>query len=109
MKKLREWIENGEEWIKVLGGDFNIRTGRKGGEWERKGEKGKEKGGRGMGRLIGKEGNCVVFLRELGWSILNGNVEGDEGEWTYTREKGDRSSIMFWEMKSQGRGKMNEG
>lgn len=25
------------------------------------------------------------FMEELGWSILNGNVEGDEeGEWTYT-------------------------
>lgn len=29
-------------------------------------------------------------MGELGWSILNGNVKGDEeGEWTYTGGKGE--------------------
>lgn len=27
-------------------------------------------------------------MGDLGWSILNGNLEGDEGEWTYTRGMG---------------------
>lgn len=37
---------------------------------------------------------CEV-LEETGWSILNGNVEGDEeGEWTYTRGGGE-SAIHY--------------
>ena len=30
------------------------------------------------------------YLKERGWDILNGNIEGDEeGEWTYTRGRGN--------------------
>ncbi|KYN12146.1 hypothetical protein ALC57_15690 [Trachymyrmex cornetzi] len=38
-----------------------------------------------------KEGNKLVeVIRERGWSILNGNVKGDEkGNWTYTGGKGN--------------------
>lgn len=75
MEKLREWIENGEEWVKVLiGGYFNVREG--------KGESGRGKGRRGGKRRssdgkINWEGRklCSFFLEELRWSILNGNVE----------------------------------
>lgn len=37
MRKLREWIEEGEERMTVLiGRDFNARTEWEGGEWEKK-------------------------------------------------------------------------
>lgn len=39
MEKLREWIENREEEVKVLiGGTFKARTGRKGGSEREKGK-----------------------------------------------------------------------
>ena len=37
LEKLKEWTENGEqEWETLIGGDWNARTGRRGG-WEMEG------------------------------------------------------------------------
>lgn len=71
--------------------------GRKG-----KGENERGKGRRGWGgkkEVVGREDEegrkLCNFLRKLGWSILNGDVEGDEeGKWTYTGGKG-RSVINY--------------
>lgn len=84
MERLKEWMENREKEVKVLiRGDFNAR--------EEKGEKevGEEKR-KLRGEKINRKGRKLCgFLGELGWSILNGNVEGDEkGEWMYTEKKG---------------------
>lgn len=62
MEKLRVWMENREEEVKVLiGEDFYAKTGREG---RRVGEKRKEGVGEGKkwsrdGKI--NEGNCVVF------------------------------------------------
>lgn len=40
--------------------------------------------------IIGEGKILIVFLKERGWSIFNGTIEGDwEGEFTFTEGKGD--------------------
>ncbi len=43
-----------------------------------------------MDRKENKNGSKLVeFIREKGWSILNGNIERDDkGNWTYTGGRG---------------------
>lgn len=56
LKKLREWMENGEKRVKVLiGRNFNAKMGRKRGEGDGKGKR------RLRDRKINGEGNCVGF------------------------------------------------
>lgn len=76
---------------RLIGGDFNARTGGEGGEVR------EEMGGGELGERnskdskINKEGRRLCkFIKERGWSILNGNIRGDEeGEWTYTGGRGN--------------------
>ncbi|XP_011864832.1 PREDICTED: sodium/potassium/calcium exchanger 1-like, partial [Vollenhovia emeryi] len=89
IEKLRKWMENREEGVKTLiGGDFNARTGTGGGgeegdEERVRGRKSRDEKSNGEGRRLCR------FLEEMGWSIMNGNTEGDEeGEWTYTGGRG---------------------
>jgi len=92
MDKLRRWMEDREEEVSVIiGGDFNARTGRKGGRWEEDENEDRDEERRKSrdGKINGEGRRLCGFLEELGWSILNGNVEGDEeGEWTYTGGNG---------------------
>lgn len=83
-------MESREVGMRVLiGGDFNARTGEKeGGVGNKEGE-GQEMR-KSRDKVINGEGRKLCsFLDELGWGILNGNMEGDEkGKWTFTRGRG---------------------
>lgn len=87
-RKIKRWMENGEEGVRVLiGRDFNTRTGREEGSVGEDGEEwDKEEKRKLKDRKFNGEGRKMYgFFKELGWLILNGNVEGDEEEkWTYT-------------------------
>lgn len=87
MENLAEWIEGRKEGVKtIMGeGDFNARTGRKRGRKKEENE-GEEKEKR---KSIDKKKNkdeikLVEFIREKGWSILNGN---EKRNWTYRGKK----------------------
>lgn len=87
---LREKVEREEEGTRVLIGDFNARTGEEGGiikkgEWEKdwRGRRSKDKKVNAEGRVL------VKWVEEVGWTIFNGSVKGDEkGDWTYTGGRG---------------------
>jgi len=83
-------MEDREEGGRILiGGDFNARTGNKGGRINKEDEE--EEIGRTSkdGKINGEGKKLIKFIREKGWAILNGEMEGDkEGEWTYTGSRG---------------------
>lgn len=39
------------------------------------------------GRRVGRDYQEVRFVEERGWSIFNGNLKGEEGEYTFTGGK----------------------
>ncbi|XP_068991496.1 trichohyalin-like [Neodiprion pinetum] len=83
--ELKERAEEIEGGVKVLvGGDFNARTGQEGGGCWGEGEE-DSRSRKSQDRKINSEGRQLVqFLEETGWTIMNGNIEGDEeGEFTY--------------------------
>ena len=55
-----------------------------------------------MDRKKNKDENKLVeFIKEKGWSILNGNVKGDEkGNWTYIGER--RNSVIDYILVDEG-------
>ncbi|EZA52870.1 hypothetical protein X777_07989 [Ooceraea biroi] len=74
----------------IIGGDFNARTGRKGGRklGEEEGEGEERKSRDEKENNEGRE--LVEVIGERGWMIVNGGMEGDEeGEWTYTGGRGE--------------------
>lgn len=78
-----------EEEKVLIGGDFNVKIGQEGKvEWE------EEKNNilkQSKDKVKNKEGRQLLEMtEEKGWSILNGNTEGDEkGEWTYVGARGN--------------------
>ncbi|KYN21992.1 hypothetical protein ALC57_05622 [Trachymyrmex cornetzi] len=90
LESLAEWMKGKEEGIRtVIGGDFNARTGSEGGRIREvmEGEEEEKKRSRDRKNKVG--GKLVEFIRERGWSILNGDVkEDEEGNWTYTERRG---------------------
>lgn len=78
---LREWMEEGEEGVKVLiGEDFNVRTDSEGGRMVEDGEEKMEvEGRRSKNRKVnGEKWKLCGVLEKLGWSILNRGAAGDE-------------------------------
>lgn len=63
LEKLREWMKNREEGVRVLiEGDFNARERGRVGENREEGDE-ERKEGQGIRRLIGKEEKCVDLWR----------------------------------------------
>ncbi|XP_043521439.1 protein PXR1-like [Frieseomelitta varia] len=78
----------------LLGGDFNARTGKKGGIYE-----GEDKKRSSKDKICDREGKVLLEVVENdGWHILNGNVDGDEkGEYTFIRKKREvRKLLKKW-------------
>jgi len=94
LRVIEEWMGEGKKGDKVVvGGDFNVRTGREGGAGSREedyssGEK-KSRNSKD-GKINGEGRKLVEKIEEWGWSIWNGNTIGDEeGEFTFTGGKGN--------------------
>ena len=90
IERIRDWMEEKRTGMKTLiGGDFNARTGERGGgvieEWWEEGEGSRKS----KDKKINREGSILLKeIEEMGWEIFNGGVKGDEeGEWTYTGGK----------------------
>lgn len=113
LQVLEKWMEGKETgtWT-IIGGDFNARTGRKGGGVT----DGEEEGAEGRGRQskdskTNKEGRLLVdFIEEREWMILNRNTKGDKrGEYTFTgggRMYGNR--LHYRRRGDEGKGRRNE-
>jgi len=90
---MEKWMEEKREGEKVIiGGDFNVRTGREGGAKKREGnyKSGKKKSRKSKDKKSNRKGRKIVEkIEEWGWSIWNGNtIEDEEGEYTFTGGKG---------------------
>lgn len=86
-ERMEKFIEDLDGNQIIIGGDFNIRTGKLGGEQEEEGgieRKSKDK-------LIGNGGRGLSdYVKSKGWYILYGSREGDwEGECTYVGARGN--------------------
>lgn len=89
LEKLKIWVEERNEEMKtIIGGDFNARAEREGGGEEKR-EEDEEEGRRPKDGKINEDGRKPMdYLEVRAWSILNGNISGDEvGEFTYVEER----------------------
>jgi len=93
METLREKVEEeDEEWL-LIGGDFNARTGSRGGPIHDEEEDEKRTETRkSVDKVVNREGRILIdIIEERGWAILNGSF-GKEGGWTYIGDLG--SSVI---------------
>jgi len=83
-------IEDREDCLIIIGGDFNIRTGELGNIEEMGIER------RSKDKTIGNGGrNLIDWVQKRGWYVLNGTSKGDwEEEFTYVGARG-RSVINY--------------
>lgn len=103
--KLWEKIDYVEEGTMLIGGDFNIRIGQEGGTVKSQEEAKKVGVSASKDKVIGNGGKGMIeAVNKQGWTIANGNVEGDEeGEFTYTGSRGS-SVIDYVIMNERARG-----
>ncbi|KAI4480730.1 hypothetical protein M0802_014122 [Mischocyttarus mexicanus] len=90
LEQIREWMEGkGREGRVIIGGDFNARTGERGGSVFGSEEEGVLGGRRSKDKKVNREGlKLTKVLGEVGWGILNGGIKGDEeSEYTFTGGK----------------------
>ena len=93
METLREKVqEEDEEWL-LVGGDFNARTGSRGGPINDEEEKEKRSETRkSIDKVVNREGRILIDkIEERGWAILTESF-GREGGWTYIGDLG--SSVI---------------
>ncbi|XP_025997477.2 golgin subfamily A member 6-like protein 6 [Solenopsis invicta] len=82
VETLTEQIPEEEENYLLIGGDFNARTGNKGGPIEEEGEERSEIR-RSIDKVSNREGRILLNkIEERGWTILNGSFD-EERRWTY--------------------------
>lgn len=89
----------------LIGRIFNARMERKVGRVKRLNGKEKIERERIKDSRVNREGRRLGrFLEEQWWTIMNGNVKGDEKrEWTYTREQGESMTDYVIELIEQRR------
>lgn len=81
MEIITEYIQEEKEEHLVIGGDYNARTGNRGGPIKE--DKEKEKEGNSRDKMINRERRVLINkIEERGWMILNGSYN-NEGGWTY--------------------------
>lgn len=95
IEKFKESIEEANEEYVILGGDFNAKTGNRGGLREEEEEIGRRKAcTRPKNKIRNKEGNILIEgIEERGWMIVNGSL-GEEGDWTHTYVDGGGASVI---------------
>lgn len=94
MKEIKVLITEDNEENLLIGGDFNARIGNKKTIWRNNrdeiGRRSKDKERNTEGKKFLKE------IKERGWYILNGNIDGDkEGEFTFKGPSGNSSVIDY--------------
>lgn len=91
MDRILERLQEEEELL-LLGGDFNARTGNKGGPIREEKVNEKKEVRQSIDQETNGEGRKLISkIEDRGWTILNGSF-GEEGGWTYIGECG--SSVI---------------
>ncbi|TGZ36994.1 hypothetical protein DBV15_12441, partial [Temnothorax longispinosus] len=101
LEKVQE--EDGEEWV-LVGGNFNARTGSRGGPINEEEENEKRSETRkSVDKVVNREGRVLIDqIEERGWAILNESF-GREGGWTYIGDLG--SSVIDYVLGNDRAGK----